>query len=178
MENDDDGATTEPVVTTLEVEGFEKDVTDWFDEGFELVCAVGVGGIGFESKKLGAGFVILNGVFGSNREGCTSAGRLHGVELGGSCCNEVLASQGELVEDGDVAEKLVHTVSYGVVDSGDDVAAFTVAGGVSGGDDGGLGEEGAEVSAAADSGELEEFAKVFFEGYATFVKEITLELHD
>ena len=136
MEDNDDSAATEPVIAALEVEGFEKDIADGFDEGFELVGPAGVGGVGFEGEEFGAGFGCLDGVFGGDGEGGAGAGGRHGIELGGSCCDEVLACEGELVEDRDVAEKFVHAVGYGVVDAGDDVSSFAVTGRVSGGNDG------------------------------------------
>lgn len=136
MEDYDDSAATEPVIAALKVESFEEDVADGLDEGFKLVSPGGVWGVGFEGEEFGAGFGCLDRVFGCDRERGTGGGRRHGIELGGSCCDEVLACEGELVENGDVAEKFVHAVGYGVVDAGDNVSSFAVTGRVGGGYDG------------------------------------------
>lgn len=81
-----------------------------------------------------------------------------GGKLRGSGGDEVLACDGELVEDGDVAEEFFHAVGDGVVDAGDEIAGVSRCGvGGSVGGYGRLGEEGAEVAAAADGGNEEEF---------------------
>ena len=80
-----------------------------------------------------------------------------GCELRSSSADEILACDAELVENGDVAEKLFHAIRYTRVDAADEIIRFSGIFERVSRVDGGRGEEGAEVTATADGGNLEEF---------------------
>lgn len=72
VQDDDDGAAAEPVIAAVELEGFEEEVADGFDEGLELAV--------FEGVELGFGFGGGDGVFGGED------GVLGGAGAGLLCC--------------------------------------------------------------------------------------------
>lgn len=88
---------------------------------------------------------------------------------------------GELVQDTEVAEEIIHAVCDGVVDSRDQVLGVALAAAGVGfitGQDGALREKGSQIAAAADLGEEKKFLQVRLQGEAPLLEKLFLQFHD